>query len=399
MRKPVVIVMLLLATLLVVTVMGCDLFSPSTTTSSTSSTVITTTTTTEPPASWKQMQPAGAPPSARCYQAMVYDPTSRRVLMFAGFDGTDALSETWAYDGETDSWVNLNAQGKDQPAAAVQMPGVFDPSTNKVIAFDGTSWGYDVAANTWRALSPKAKLKPARMSSCMALDANSGRIILFGGTDMHKWYNETWSYDAETNAWTNLKPEGAVPSGRSDAGMAYDPNSGKFFLFGGVDADFNCLDDTWSYDPNANVWTKLTSTGTGPSARSGLGMAYDPHHNTIIMFGGIDSQFVCYGETWSFDPAAGSWAQLEPVGASPSARGRCALVYDKSIDKMVLFGGAVVQSDSSGGFGSLVYLDDTWTYGVNLDSDGSGTAATEVTPLTSTTLSAGGGGMTSTTLP
>ena len=142
------------------------------------------------------------------------------------------------------------------------MPAVFEPATSKVITFDGTSWGYDTAANSWKALSPKGKLKPARMGACMVADAASGKVILFGGTDMNKWYDETWSYDPTANTWTNLKPVGAVPAGRSDAGMAYDPTSGKIILFGGVDGEFNCLSDTWSYDPTANTWTKLTAAGT-----------------------------------------------------------------------------------------------------------------------------------------
>jgi hypothetical protein len=370
------------------------LFSPSTTTSSTT-TIITTTTTTEPPASWLELQPTGAVPSARCYEAMVYDPTSRRVLMFAGFDGTNALDETWAFDGTAESWTNLNAQGENKPSAAVQMPAVFEPSTSKVITFDGTSWGYDVAANTWSALSPKGKLTPARKSSCMALDGTSGKIVLFGGTDMNKWYNETWSYDPVANSWTNLAPQGAVPSGRSDAGMVYDPTSGKMILFGGVDATFNCLSDTWSYDPATNTWTQLTATGVGPSARSGLGMAYDPHSKLIILFGGIDSQFVCYSDTWAFDPAEGTWAQLEPVGAIPMARGRSVLAYDADLDKMVLFGGATVQTDTSGGFGAQVYLNDTWVYGVNLNTGKSTTSTTVLTPVTSTTAPSTGATVTS----
>jgi hypothetical protein len=399
MKRPAGIVLLVLAALLVMVVTGCGLLSPSTTTASSTTTISTTTTTTEPPASWLQVQPAGESPSARCYQAMVYDPTSRRVLMFAGFDGTDALAETWAFDATAESWTNLNAQGKSLPSAAVQMPAVFDPSTNKVLTFDGTTWGYDVAANTWKALSPKGKLKPARVGSCMALDEASGKIILFGGTDMHEWYGETWSYDPAANNWTNLKPQGEVPSGRSDAGMAYDPASGKIILFGGVDTDFNCLNDTWSYDPAGNAWTKLTTAVEGPSARSGLGMAYDPHSRMIILFGGIDSQFVCYGDTWAFDPAAGTWTQLSPVGASPMARGRSALAYDAGLDKMVLFGGATVQADSSGGFGSQVYLNDTWIYGVNLGSGTSGGVTTVVTPVTSSTLPPAGTGTTPTSLP
>ena len=37
------------------------------------------------------------------------------------------------------------------------------------------------------------------------------------------------------------------------------------------------------------------------------------------------------------------------MGSSPMARGRSVLVYDADIDKMVLFGGATVQPDSTGG--------------------------------------------------
>jgi N-acetylneuraminic acid mutarotase len=399
MKKRVGVAALILAALVVLTLAGCGLLSPPSTTLSTSTTIITTTTTTEPPASWNQAEPTGTVPSARCYAAMVYDPTSRRVLMFAGFDGTNALGETWAYEAAGNSWVNLSPVSKDQPSAAVQVPAVFDPPTSKVITFNGTTWGYDVTANTWKALSPKGKLKPARMGASMVLDAASGKVILFGGTDMHTWYDETWSYDPSANTWINLKPAGVVPTGRSDAGMAYDPTSGKIILFGGVDGDFNCLDDTWSYDAVANTWTKLTATGTAPSARSGLGIAYDPHSMKIILFGGIDSQFVCYNDTWAYDPAAGTWTQLTPVGNSPMARGRSSLVYDAAIDKMVLFGGATVQADSTGGFGTQVYLNDTWIYGVNLDTDGSGTASTQVAPLTSTTLPALGSGGTTTTLP
>jgi hypothetical protein len=399
MKKPIGVVVLVLVGLVAVCVAGCGLLSPASTTLSSTTTIITTTTTTEPPASWIQAEPTGTVPSARCYQAMAYDPTSRRVLMFAGFDGSNALAETWAYDATAKSWTNLNPEGEDQPSAAVQMPAVFEPSTSKVITFDGTSWGYDVAANTWKALSPKSKLTPARVGACMVLDTNTGKAILFGGTDMHKWYDETWSYDPAANAWTNLKPAGEVPKGRNDAGMVYDPTSGKIILFGGVDGDFNCLDDTWSYDPAANTWTKLAATGSAPSPRSGLGMAYDPHSKTIVLFGGIDSQFVCYNDTWAFDAAGGTWTQLMPVGNSPMARGRSALVYDANLDKMVLFGGATVQADSTGGFGTQVYLNDIWIYGVNRDGGGAETTSTPVDPVTATTLPIPGTDSTSTTLP
>ncbi len=397
-KKPMLIVVSLLVAMMVSCILGCGWFVDPTTTSSTT-TIITTTTTTEPPASWRQAEPAAGLPSARCYQALVYDPTTRRVLMFGGFDGTNALAETWAYDPTGNAWTDLKPASEKQPTAAAQMPGSFDPATSKVITFDGTSWGYDVTANTWNALGPKGdKLKPARVGPCMALDVNSGMVILFGGTDRNKCYNETWSYDPAANTWTNLKPAGEVPTGRSDAGMVYEPNSGTMVLFGGVDGDFNCLEDTWSYDPASNVWTKITTAAT-PSARSGHGMAYDRHSKKIILFGGIDSQLTCYADTWVFDLAESAWTQSELVGASPMARGRCALVYADDIDKLILFGGATVQPDASGGFGTQVYLNDLWLYGVYLDADGAGGTTTESSPTPAVTSSTLAGVSTSSTLP
>ncbi len=398
MNKRLRIAISLLMALLVVGMVGCGWFVSPTTTSS-STTIITTTTTTEPPPSWRPVQPGAETPSARCYQALVYDPASRRVIMFAGFDGTNVLSETWAYDATGNTWTDLKPVSAEQPTAAAQMAGAFDPSTNMVISFDGTSWGYDVAGNSWNALGPKGdKLKPARVGSCMALDTNSGQVILFGGTDRSKCYDETWGYDPAANTWTNLKPAGEVPTGRSDAAMVYEPNTGNMILFGGVDEDFNCLDDTWSYDPAFNAWTKLT-TAEMPSARSGHGMAYDPHSKTIILFGGIDSQLTCYADTWVFTPGTGSWTQAETLGAAPMARGRCALVYAKDIDKLILFGGATVQPDSTGGFGTQVYLNDLWLFGVHLDEGGAGVTTTMVTQTPAVTSSTMSGASTSSTSP
>ena len=361
MIKRIVRVMVLLAlTALVGGVVGCALgSSPTSTTIS-----ITTTTTTEAPASWRQVQPSGEKASARCYQSVVYDSVSQRVLMFAGFDGTDALSETWAYDAAAESWTDLRPESEDQPAATRQMPAAYDPTNDRVISFDGSSWGYEVAANVWYLLSPKGdKLTPARVGASMVRDEQSGKMILYGGTDMDKAFDETWSYDPVANTWTNLEPAGPIPPGRSDAGMAYDPVSGTVILFGGVDGEFNCLADTWAYDPESNAWSKLQTT-VAPDARSGIGMAYDPHSERIILFGGVDSQLVCYSDTWAFDAGSGTWTQLSPPGEIPMARGRAALVYAADIDMLVLFGGLAMQSDGQGGFGSQVYLDDLWIFGV-----------------------------------
>lgn len=361
-----------------IVVAGCDLLDPSSITESTTTTSITTTTTTTlPEPSWSQVEPEGETPSPRCYQAMVLDSTTGEIIMFGGVGAADALAETWSYDALTNEWAHLDVGNGEQPSAARQMPGAYDPAGLQIISFDGTTWGYDAAEAAWETLSPKGdRLVPARTGACMVMDQTSGKVILFGGTDMSVSFDETWSYDPAENRWTELQPEGEVPAGRSDAGMAYDATSGNIIMFGGVDSDFDCLGDTWSYDPTANVWTEIV-TGGAPMARSGLALAYDRRSEQLIMFGGIDSQLTCYNDTWTLDPAAGTWTELDPLGDVPSARCRVSMVYVPGIDKLVVFGGAAVQTDAGGGFGSLIYLNDMWTFGVQ--GDGGVTATGDVT--------------------
>jgi N-acetylneuraminic acid mutarotase len=283
-----------------------------------------------------------------------------------------------------------------------------------VIAFDGTTWGYDPVANTWGALNPKGKLTPPRLGASMAYNSNTGKVFFFGGTDMATWYNELWSYDPVLNTWTrlgppeeeedddtttSLAPDSTVPVGRSDAGLAFDPRSGKLILFGGMDADYACVDDTWSYDPVTNKWTRLTPEGESPAARSAHAMAYDQHSGKVILFGGIDSQFTCYNDTWAYDVKANTWTNLAPAGDSPPARGRTSMVYASGVDMLILFGGAVIQQDAAGGFGGQVYFNDTWAFGVGLPSVGPAPGDTPVPETTSAASTTLGGQSTGTTLP
>jgi N-acetylneuraminic acid mutarotase len=77
-----------------------------------------------------------------------------------------------------------------------------------------------------------------------------------------------WAYDPAANSWTELKPSGDVPVGRSFSCFVYNHAVGKAILFGGANGSTahdattvlggsTALNDTWAYDPAANTWTKL----------------------------------------------------------------------------------------------------------------------------------------------
>jgi hypothetical protein len=74
-------------------------------------------------------------------------------------------------------------------------------------------------------------------------------------------------------------------------------------LFGGGEEGLNVKDDTWSYDPAANVWTELEPGGPRPHARMNYNVAFDPTRNLLLLFGGAYDQWnVLLGDTWVYAP-------------------------------------------------------------------------------------------------
>jgi N-acetylneuraminic acid mutarotase len=87
------------------------------------------------------------------------------------------------------------------------------------------TWAYDYNTNTWKEM---AKGPPKHLGARLAYDSESGRIILFGGSDIATWryINDTWSYDFNTDTWTEMKPA-TSPPGRNYQAMIYDAKSDR----------------------------------------------------------------------------------------------------------------------------------------------------------------------------
>lgn len=163
-----------------------------------------------------------------------------------------------------------------------------------------------------------------------------------------------------SSAWTALDPSGTEPPARACAAVAYDEVTRRLILFSGGDStgDFG---DTWAYDPVAGSWTELKPLGTPPIPRMYASMTYDPVGRRLIMFGGLDRKTgTCLSDTWAYDPAANSWTKLDPRGPTPPARAWNALVRDPGSGRLLMFGGM-----AGGEVADLVaadQLDDTWAF-------------------------------------
>jgi N-acetylneuraminic acid mutarotase len=242
---------------------------------------------------------------------------------------------------------------------------VYDPTADEVIIFGGANqfgdvllndiWAYDPSKNAWRNLKPSGVLPSVRAGPSMVYALVSDKVIMFGGGDMNSVLNDTWAYDPVTNVWSDLSPSGPLPPARTGQSMVYDPSTGQVIMFGGSDEN-GFFNDTWTYDPVANAWRNLNPSGPLPPPRSAQSMVYDSATGRVIMFGGTKDKSDL-NDTWAYDPIANAWRNLNPLGLLPPACDSCLMSYDSTSDQVIMFGGWA--GDKA--------LWDTWSYnpGVN----------------------------------
>ncbi len=212
--------------------------------------------------------------------------------------------------------------------------GIGQVGFNTVEYYD--TWAYDFNTNTWTNVTP---ISGPRTVANLAYDSKSDRVVLYAG--------QTWAYDFNTNSWTTRNPA-IQPS--SYGRVAYDAQSDRIILFGTV-IGRQIVNETWAYDFNTNTWTNMNPK-SHPPGKTGFALAYDAKSDRIIMFGGDRRG----DETWAYDFDSNTWSQMRPR-VSPSARYSPRMAYDAVSDLVIMYGGSDATS----------FLGDTWTY--DFDSD------------------------------
>ena len=281
---------------------------------------------------WHKLNLQGNLPP-RAYFASAYDPISKSVVVFGGYNNFGQLDETWLFDGQ--NWKH--AVEYVHPAA--------------------------------------------RASASMAYDAMIHKIVLFGGFDGRNYLNDTWLWDGKTRTWSQANPT-TVPTGVAGPMLFSDPVNGHADMYGGFDGFLYQL-DTWRW--GAGNWHRVWTVNSG-SARGWGVAATNPVNKQTVMFGGIadvrpdtwtfdgtdwteqsfwgePQYFPCTAgyydpqlgevivlfsnQTWAWDGSA--WSQLTTL-SSPFPREGAGTVWDPANSQFLIFGG-----QSSNGL-----MGDTW---------------------------------------
>lgn len=316
-------------------------------------------------------------PSARGYVTMAYDAKSKQVVLFGGQTGTAGIrtntnGETWAYAVQDNAWAQMFPKKKPNAKSAAQL--AYDAESNRVIMYGGgvwvwglaseETWAYNYNANTWikMAYGPKNHL-----GGRLAYDSESDRMILFGGLNAGGWNvldwfycDDTWAYDYNSDTWTEMKPA-VSPPGRNYQAMTYDSKVDRVLTWGGMYLDESPLPESmWAYDFNSNTWMEFPAGDRPyPPSRDYPAMAYDAQSDRTILFGGVAIPDLAGVKedvgTWAYDYTTHTWEKMNPDPEPPFVS-RHALVYSAATDRVILFGG---ETDDDVQF---TYTNATWAY-------------------------------------
>ena len=205
---------------------------------------------------------------------------------------------------------------------------------------------------TWTRVGPPVLGPGSRYMQAAAFDESRKVLVMFGGLGDGGELQDLWEWNPASGTWTQRSPIGLPPKPRGGASLVFDSIRNNFVLFGGRMASGNYFvdyADIWEWDPTSGAFTDKAASGKGPGYRSQQSMVFEKSTGKVLLFGGgnadagaKDDQWggvsVAFGDTWEWDPAQGTWSQLQPASA-PSARYAAGLVWDNQRSRAVLFGG------------------------------------------------------------
>lgn len=220
---------------------------------------------------------------------LVYDTVSNTYILFAGYDRiyptTNVIKVYYFINGD---WQAITTVGSFNPISRAGFSVAYDPSTKKVLLFGGfqytgfsgspfinfnETWVFDTIALTWSLLQPTFNLSPsARSQASLVYYTQANQFVMFAGlyfdTTSNDFLdlNDTWSFTLVSKTWTNLTNESTLPQ-MFNAQMVYDSSNNRIIMWGGQSLELDSLQYqyTWQFvlanNGDTNNW-RLVPTNT-----------------------------------------------------------------------------------------------------------------------------------------
>jgi hypothetical protein len=279
---------------------------------------------------WRKLDGAGSA-GDRIWASAAYLPATRQVVMFGGNTCCGGTDDTFVFDGER--WSELDLEVRPPIRATSEL--VHDAARRELVLFGGLcdcaaefyndTWVFDGTA--WTELFP-AQSPPPLGESAMAYDPVREEVVLFGGWNRDNGVlAETWVWDGAT--WEERHPAKSPPARRMSE-MAYSKQHAGMVLFGGVNHSLEELGDTWVWD--GTTWRRDRDV-EAPAPRRGVNIA--SFGRRVVLFGG-SARSLDFDDTWIY--GAGGWRERAHT-RGPSARGKSAVATEGHRRSVLLYGG------------------------------------------------------------
>ena len=252
---------------------------------------------------WTQQHPSPAPP-ARVGAAMAWD--GHELVLYGGTSREGSFGgefhDTWLWTGA--GWTQ---QSSPQSPRAGLTEMVFDG--RGAMAFGGQDPHGDFVGETWRwsagswtQLSP-TNAPSARVAQEMDFDEARGVVLLLGGSSGNTVNADTWSWNGVD--WSPL----AASLQSSGGGMAFD---GRTDVLTDRLSWPGAQNTTYTFEGSS--WQPQQSATVPPNAL-GPGLAFDPAHRDVLLFGGVggSNNNTSLDQTWV-------WTEGSPPTAAPTSR-------------------------------------------------------------------------------
>lgn len=258
---------------------------------------------------WVNVTPSylGAPNGGQltpmtCNNMGVYDPVSRRTIVF----------ERW-FDPIRSMAIYANSLV------------AYDPGNNSATVLKVNNW-----TNGYQPL-PANATDPTPIDrhplGGLALDPRVGAVYLVNGANQNgrMYYpdhpNDTWRLMLDSRSWSKLADAATDPHPPTDAGtyagMVFDPPTGKLAYFvvqNAVGAR------TWLFDPASTRWSQAPADSSATNVRiSAAGIAYDSRRNLVLAYGGGNhSDDTPSTKLWAYSVSQNKWTALRdaPIAAT-----------------------------------------------------------------------------------